>query len=94
VLIVEDDRYAAELVEMELEHRGFEVMCAHDGPSGLEAAGRFDPAVVILDIMLPGLDGVGVLKSLRRAGSRVPVIMLTARVAAENLWGQVRCNCR
>ena len=53
--------------------------CAHDGPSGLEAALGFEPSVVILDIMLPGMDGVGVLKELRRQGSGVPVIMLTAR---------------
>ena len=79
VLLVEDDRSIARLVEMELGHRGFEVWCAYDGPSGLETAQRFVPAVVVLDIMLPGLDGVGVLKRLRAAGSRVPVIMLTAR---------------
>ena len=81
VLVVEDDRYIADLVKMELEHRGIEVLCAHDGPSGLEAAGRFRPDAVVLDVMLPGLDGVGVLKRLREGGSRVPVVMLTARDA-------------
>jgi two-component system response regulator MprA/two-component system response regulator TrcR len=55
------------------------VRCAHDGPSGLKAAGEFDPAAIVLDIMLPGLDGVGVLKNLRQRGDKVPVIMLTAR---------------
>lgn len=79
--VVEDDRYIAGLVEMELEHRGFEVRCAYDGPSALEAARKFDPAVIVLDIMLPGLDGVGVLKRLRSGGSRAPVVMLTARDA-------------
>ncbi|QIN82108.1 response regulator [Rubrobacter tropicus] len=79
VLIVEDDRPIARLVQLELEHRGMSVMCAHDGPSGLEAAESFGPSVVVLDIMLPGVDGVGVLRSLRRRGDRVPVIMLTAR---------------
>ena len=53
--------------------------CAHDGPSGLKAAGEFDPAAIVLDIMLPGMDGVGVLKNLRQRGDKVPVIMLTAR---------------
>ena len=81
VLLVEDDRSICRLVELELGHRKFAVRCAHDGPSGLEEAEGFRPDVVILDIMLPGLDGVGVLKSLRRGGSRVPVIMLTARDA-------------
>jgi DNA-binding response OmpR family regulator len=81
VLVVEDDRYIRELVAMELEHRGLEVLCVPDGPSGLEAVDRFRPDVVVLDVMLPGLDGVGVLKRLRAGGSRVPVVMLTARDA-------------
>ena len=82
VLIVEDDEAIADLVELELERRGLTVRCAHDGPSGLEAAEEFAPSVVVLDVMLPGMDGVGVLKRLRGRGDRVPVIMLTARDAA------------
>ena len=80
-MVVEDDRSISELVEMELTHLKMDVRCAHDGPSGLKLARSFDPAVVVLDIMLPGMDGVGVLKELRRGGSRVPIIMLTARDA-------------
>ncbi len=79
ILIVEDDRSIARLIQLELEHRGFVVRCVHDGPSGLEAALEFEPSAIILDIMLPGTDGVGVLKKLRQQGNRVPVIMLTAR---------------
>jgi DNA-binding response OmpR family regulator len=79
ILIVEDDSSIARLVQLELEHRGLSVRCAYDGPSGLKAAGEFDPAAIVLDIMLPGLDGVGVLKNLRQRGDKVPVIMLTAR---------------
>jgi DNA-binding response OmpR family regulator len=79
ILIVEDDRSIARLVQLELEHRNLKVCCAHDGPSALRAAVEFNPAVVVLDIMLPGLDGVGVLKKLRQQGNKVPVIMLTAR---------------
>ena len=79
ILIVEDDRSIARLVQLELEHRNLKVFCAYDGPSGLKAAAEFNPAVVVLDIMLPGLDGVGVLKKLRQQGHKVPVIMLTAR---------------
>ena len=79
ILLVEDDRSIAGFVEPELEHTGFQVRCAYDGPSGLEEAKRFRPELIVLDIMLPGLDGVGVLKRLRQEGSRVPVIMLTAR---------------
>ncbi len=79
ILIVEDDRSIARLLKLELEHRDLRVHCTHDGPSGLQAAQQFDPAAVVLDIMLPGMDGVGVLKRLRQRGNRVPVIMLTAR---------------
>jgi two-component system response regulator MprA/two-component system response regulator TrcR len=79
ILIVEDDSSIARLVQLELEHRGLSVRCAYDGPSGLKVAGEFDPAAIVLDIMLPGLDGVGVLKNLRQRGDKVPVIMLTAR---------------
>jgi len=79
VLVIEDDDYTARLLKLQLEHRDFDVRCEYDGPSGLKAAGRFDPEVIILDIMLPGIDGVGVLKELRDKGNRVPVIMLTAR---------------
>jgi DNA-binding response OmpR family regulator len=79
ILLVEDDRSIADFVEPELEHLGFAVRCVHDGPAGIEEAQAFGPELIILDIMLPGLDGVGVLRRLRRGGSRVPVIMLTAR---------------
>jgi DNA-binding response OmpR family regulator len=79
VLLVEDDRSITGFVEPELERLGFRVRCAYDGASGLEEARRFRPELVVLDIMLPGLDGVGVLKGLRRGGSKVPVVMLTAR---------------
>ena len=79
ILLVEDDRSIASFVEPELEHSGFSVRCAYDGLTGLKEAQTFGPALIILDIMLPGLDGVGVLRRLRQDGSRVPVIMLTAR---------------
>ena len=81
ILVVEDDRSIARMLELELGHRGFAVRCAYDGPSGLEEALEYRPELVVLDIMLPGLDGVGVLRGLRREGNRVPVIMLTARDA-------------
>ena len=79
VLIVDDDRSIARVVQLQLEHSGFSVRCCHDGISGLEEVPKFRPEVIVLDIMLPGLDGVGVLKKLRSTGVRVPIIMLTAR---------------
>jgi DNA-binding response OmpR family regulator len=79
ILLVEDDRSIAGFVEPELEHLGFKVRCAYDGVAALEEARKFGPALIVLDIMLPGLDGVGVLKRLRQEGNKVPLIMLTAR---------------
>jgi CheY-like chemotaxis protein len=79
VLLVEDDPSIASFVEPELEHLDFRVRCAYDGLSGLDEAETFGPELVILDIMLSKLDGVGVLKRLRQGGSSVPIIMLTAR---------------
>jgi DNA-binding response OmpR family regulator len=79
ILLVEDDRSIAGFVEPELEHLGFHVRCAHDGVAALEEARAFSPALFILDILLPRLDGVGVLKRLRQGGGRIPVVMLTAR---------------
>jgi two-component system response regulator MprA/two-component system response regulator TrcR len=77
VLIVEDDHSIARVVQ--LQHRGFSVRCCHDGISALEEVPKFSPELIVLDIMLPGLNGVGVLKRLRSTGIRVPIIMLTAR---------------
>lgn len=82
VLVVEDDQSIADLLELELEHRNFDVRCAYDGLAGVREFEEFDPEVVILDIMLPKLDGVGVLRRLRQKGVSTPVIMLTARDSA------------
>lgn len=80
ILIVEDELQLARFVELELTHEGYSVSKAADGRTGLEMAesGSFD--LVLLDIMLPELNGLEVLRRLRRS-SDVPVIMLTARDA-------------
>ena len=78
ILLVEDEEKLARMVELELNYEGYQVEKAFDGRTGLELAlsGRFD--LVLLDIMLPALSGMEVLRRLRRE-SQVPVIMLTAR---------------
>jgi DNA-binding response OmpR family regulator len=81
ILVVEDDRSIARLLQLELEHRGGVVCCVADGPSALPAVESFAPDAIVLDIMLPGMDGEQVLYQLRRGGNTVPVIMLTARDA-------------
>jgi DNA-binding response OmpR family regulator len=78
VLVVEDDRKTASLVALYLEREGFETLTAHDGQTGLMLAQRHRPILVILDLMLPKLDGWEVCRRLHR-DSDVPVIMLTAR---------------
>ncbi|MGE0541863.1 MAG: response regulator transcription factor [Dehalococcoidia bacterium] len=81
ILVVEDDHSIARLLQLELEHRGAVVRCVFDGSSALPAVETFTPDAIVLDIMLPGLDGEQVLYQLRRGGNKVPVIMLTARDA-------------
>ena len=78
VLIVEDEEKFARFVEMELNYEGYKVDKAFDGRTGLEMAQTGEYDLVLLDIMLPGLNGMEVLRRLRRTAS-VPVIMLTAR---------------
>ena len=78
ILLVEDDPAIRDGLELALSHLGHETITRDDGESGLEAALSLDPAVVVLDIMLPGIDGFEVCRRLRRS-SVVPVIMLTAR---------------
>ena len=81
ILLVEDEEKLARFVELELKHEGYAVDKAFDGREGLEKAegGGYD--LLLLDIMLPGLNGLEVLRRLRKVGSEMPVIMLTARDA-------------
>lgn len=78
LLLVDDDTELCELLRAYLEPEGFEVEACHDGLSGLEAALSGSHSLVILDVMLPGLQGFEVLRRLRER-SRIPVLMLTAR---------------
>jgi two-component system phosphate regulon response regulator PhoB len=86
ILIVEDERDIADLIGFNLQRNGYEVLKAHDGISGTEVALRERPALIILDIMLPGRDGYAVFRELRRDSrtANTPVIMLTARAQTED----------
>lgn len=79
ILIVEDEHQLARFIQLELEHEEYETVISGDGREGLSLAesGEFD--LVLLDIMLPGLNGLEVLRRLRKAENYTPVIMLTAR---------------
>ena len=78
ILVIEDDETIAHAVAERLRSAGFTVDLAADGPSGVDAAARMPPDLVVLDLMLPGLDGLEVCRRIQR-DSRVPVLMLTAR---------------
>jgi DNA-binding response OmpR family regulator len=78
VLVVDDERSLAKVVASYLERDGYQAQCAFDGPAALSAARAYEPDVVVLDLMLPGLDGVEVCRQLRTF-SDCYVIMLTAR---------------
>ncbi len=78
ILIVEDDLKIARFVELELKHEGFTVDKVHDGRTGLEQALTGDYGLIILDIMLPGLNGMEVCRRIRKE-SEIPIIMLTAK---------------
>ncbi|MBI4306526.1 MAG: response regulator transcription factor, partial [Chloroflexi bacterium] len=80
ILVVEDDRHTAEIVRLYLEREGHSVVVASDGQLGLRLAKEKKPALIVLDLMLPGMDGLEVCRSLRAEANDVPVIMLTARV--------------
>ena len=87
VLIIEDDTRIANWVKVYFERAGFAAEVSHDGESGLQLARDLTPDLIILDLMLPRLDGVELCKILRRE-SDVPIIMLTAREApAERIGG-------
>jgi two-component system, OmpR family, alkaline phosphatase synthesis response regulator PhoP len=79
ILVVEDNLALAEGVAYNLRHEGHEVRIAEDGESGLAEARAWSPSLVILDLMLPRLDGYGVLSAIRSDRNDVPVIILTAR---------------
>jgi two-component system alkaline phosphatase synthesis response regulator PhoP len=78
VLVIDDEESILNLVTSYLEKEGFEITTATDGPTGLKAARAFKPDIIVLDIMLPGMDGIELLSRLRRE-SDVYVIMLTAK---------------
>lgn len=86
ILIVDDEVDLVELLVYNFRKEGFETIAAHDGKRGLQLARENDPDLIILDVMMPGMDGVDVCRELRRdAGLRKkPVIMLTARTEDED----------
>jgi DNA-binding response OmpR family regulator len=79
ILIIEDDRHIAEGIQLNLTLQGYEVVIATDGVAGLNQWRAIGPDLVILDIMLPGIDGFSILQSIRLEDERLPILILSAK---------------
>ena len=79
VLIVEDEQNIVDILSFNLGRDGYDTLEAYDGPTGLQLALEENPDLILLDLMLPGMDGFDVCKKIRESGSAIPIIMLTAR---------------
>ncbi|HET8527501.1 MAG TPA: response regulator, partial [Gaiellaceae bacterium] len=81
VLVADDDRAVREALERALQLNGFDVALAADGNEALAATSERTPDALVLDVMMPGYDGLDVTRRLRREGNRIPILLLTARDA-------------
>jgi DNA-binding response OmpR family regulator len=84
VLIIEDERHIAEGISLNLELQGYSVQIAETGTAGLSAWKQWEPDLIVLDIMLPGIDGFSVLKSIRLEDERLPILILSAKGTPED----------
>ena len=84
VLVVDDEPNIRELLSVSLKFQGFEVQTAPDGPTALDVARTFRPDALIIDVMMPGMDGFGLLRRLRADGVEAPALFLTARDSVED----------
>ena len=85
ILIIEDDAHIAEGLKLNLTLQGYEVVCASDGPDGLRQWKIVRPHLIVLDIMLPGIDGLAVLQAIRLEDDRLPILILSAKSASEDI---------
>ena len=83
ILIVDDDRKTLELIKLYLERDGYQVLVAHDGRQALDLARQRRPDLIVLDLMLPTINGLDICRVLR-AESKIPIIMLTARTTEDD----------
>jgi DNA-binding response OmpR family regulator len=92
VLVVEDERRMAELLKKGLEEEGHRVVLTFDGPTGLQFASSNEFDVLVLDIMLPGMDGYLVARRLRESHNQIPILMLTARDSVPDMARGMECG--
>ena len=95
ILIVDDEPDFAEMIKMRLEANGYDIAVAYDGEEGIERAVRDKPDMILLDVMMPGMDGFEVLRHLkRRAETRdTPVVMLTAKGESKSMFDGQELGC-
>ena len=84
ILVIEDDRHIAEGLKLNLKLLGYNVAIAEDGPSGLRKWKEIGPDLIVLDIMLPGIDGLTVLRNIRLEYERLPILVLSAKAAPDD----------
>ena len=92
ILVVEDERRMAELLKRGLSEEGHQVVVARDGAEGFEMAGASAFDVIVLDVMLPRMDGIAITRRLRDSHNQTPVLMLTARDAASDVVLGLDCG--
>src|SRR5690625_402123 len=84
ILIIEDEENIARVLQLELEFEGYEIGIAHTGPDGLIQYREHEWDLILLDLMLPGLNGLDVLRRIRATENKTPVILLTAKNDVED----------
>ena len=85
ILVVEDEAHIAEGVELNLSLQGYEVMIAPDGVSAIQQWKAWQPDLIVLDIMLPGIDGLSVLQNIRLEDEQIPILILSAKSDSEDI---------
>lgn len=88
ILVCDDERHIVRLIQVNLERQGWQVVTAYDGKEGLEKVASEKPDLLVLDVMMPYMDGFEVLKTLRKdpATEKLPVIMLTAKAQDKDVF--------
>jgi two-component system alkaline phosphatase synthesis response regulator PhoP len=84
ILVIEDEQHIAEGLRLNLSLRGYDVQIAPDGPAGLHQWKAYQPDLIVLDIMLPGIDGLSVLRNIRLDDERLPILILSAKADIED----------
>ena len=86
VLVAEDDPGIRDMLSIILESSGFEVVAVEDGPTALAAGEQHEPDVALLDVMMPGIDGIAVARTLRDRRPELPIILVSARTEDTDVW--------